>query len=110
VDWASGKIQVTGIGIPPADSQNLTVKREMTQRAALADGQRKLIKAINEIKVAPDKSLRTYMADRNFKQKIEGFVKGYRVTAERLLEDGRMEIDLELPLTGPDGLSRYLAE
>jgi hypothetical protein len=37
-------------------------------------------------------------------------VKGYRVVAERDLAGGRMEIELELPLTGPGGLTSLLQD
>jgi hypothetical protein len=50
------------------------------------------------------------MGTRSGAERIQGFLKGYRVVSEREREDGRIEIILELPLTGPAGLSRYIAE
>jgi len=110
VDWVAGKIRVTGIGLPPAASANATIRREMARRAALADGERKLVKAAAEIKVGPGQNLRSYWGEKNFTERIQGFIRGYKVVGERETEGGRIEIDLELPLTGPGGLSRYLFE
>lgn len=42
--------------------------------------------------------------------KIEGFLKGYMIVSERELENGKFEVVLEPPLTGPAGLTRYIAE
>jgi hypothetical protein len=41
---------------------------------------------------------------------IEGFLKGYTIVSKRELENGKSEVVLELPLTGPAGLTRYIAE
>lgn len=110
IDWAAGKIRVTGTGLPPASAVNATVRREMARRAALADGERKLVKAVAQIKIGPGRSLQSFWGEKNFTERIQGFIRGYKVVGERENEGGRIEIDLELPLTGPGGLSRYLAE
>ena len=110
VDWAAGKIKVTGIGIPPRNAANNTVRRELAKRAALSDAQRKLIKIVAEIKTGPDTSLRAHLGEKSFSEKIQGFVQGYTIAGERESDDGKIEIDLELPLTGQNGLSRYLAD
>jgi len=109
VDWNSGTIRVTGTGVPPPTA-NATARREMAKRAALADAQRNLLKIIEQIKTGPKESLKAFLGDNKYTQKVHGFVQGYRVTAERELSDGKVEIELELSLTGPDGLSRYIAE
>lgn len=110
VDWAAGKIRVTGIGMPPANAASPTIRREMAERAALSDAERKLVKAVSEIKVGSDGNVRSHMGERNFTEKIQGYIKGYRVTGERERDDGGIEIDVELPLTGQNGLSRQLFE
>ena len=108
IDWASGTIRATGIGMAPVGFSNPTVRREMARRAALSDGERKLVKAVAEIRLGTDSTIRSRMGRGNFTKRIEGYVKGYRIVGERDFEDGRTEVDLELPLTGQQGLSRYL--
>jgi hypothetical protein len=109
VDWTAGIIRATGTGVPPLTA-NATARREMAKRAALADAQRNLLKIIEQIKAGPSQSMKEFLGDNKYAQKIRGFVQGYRVTHERELNDGKVEIDLELPLTGPHGLSRYISE
>ncbi|OGW34614.1 MAG: hypothetical protein A2010_17525 [Nitrospirae bacterium GWD2_57_9] len=106
VDRAAGRIRVTGVGVPPQDAPNSTVRREMAERAALADAERKLVKAVAEIKIGPDQNAGSRMNKKNFSRKIQGYIKGYTVVGERELADGTVEIDLELPLNGQNGLSR----
>ena len=110
VDWAAGKIRATGVGSPPQNAGSAGAARAMTQRAAFADAQRNLLRTVEQIKIEGQRSVRTFMASGNGAERIQGFVKGYTVVSERELGDGRIEVILELPLTGPAGLSRYLAE
>jgi hypothetical protein len=110
VDWAAGKIRVTGTGLPPQNAPNESVRKAMAHRAALADAQRNLLRAVEQIRLDSDKNVKTAMNDKNFALKIQGFVKGFTVVSERELPEGKIELVLELPLNGPTGLSRYIAE
>ena len=110
VDWATGKIHATGIGSRPADAANAASARAMAQRAAIADGQRNLLRVIEQIKIDGGRSIGSLMAGGTYSERIQGFIKGYKVVSERELGDGRIEVNLELPLTGPSGLSRYIVE
>jgi hypothetical protein len=110
VDWSTGKIRVRGVGLPPAGAVNTAASREMTRRAALADAQRNMLRALDQIKVGPDQSLKSFLGEKTYTEKIQGFVQGYKITGERELGGGKIEIELELSLTGQDGLSQHLAE
>jgi hypothetical protein len=110
VDWAAGKIRATGIGMPPQNATNDNVRRAMAQRAALADAQRNMLRTIEQIRISDDQDVKDAMRSKNVASKIQGFLKGYTVVSERELEGGRIEVVLELPLAGPAGLSRYIAE
>jgi hypothetical protein len=110
IDWATGKIHATGIGMPPQNAANDTVRRAMAQRAALADAQRNMLRTIEQIRLDDQHDVKTAMREKNFSEKIQGFLKGYSVVSERESTDGKIEVVLELPLTGPTGLSRYITE
>jgi hypothetical protein len=110
VDWAAGKIRATGIGLPPPNAANDSVRRAMAERAALADAQRNMLKTIEQIRIDSGRNVKDAMRSKSTATKIEGFLKGYTVVSERELEGGKIEVVLELPLTGPAGLSRYITE
>lgn len=110
VDWGSGTIRATGMGLPPKNSPNATVRREMAKRAALADGERNLLKIIDQLKVGPSQTVQSALGKGKYVERIQGFIRGYHVTAERELNGGGMELDLELPLTGRVGLSSYIRD
>lgn len=108
VDWSAGKIRARGIGLPPRQAPTPTVRREMAKRAALADAERNLVRIIELINVDPGQSVTSAMGEKTFTRKLQGYIQGYQVAAERDMDGGRVEIELELPLTGPGGLSSYL--
>ncbi len=108
VDWTAGKIRARGIGLPPKQAPTPTVRREMAKRAAVADAERNLLRIVELINVGPDQKLTAAMREGTFVQKLQGYLQGYRVAAERDMDGGRIEVELELPLTGAGGLTSYL--
>lgn len=110
VDWAAGRIRAAGVGLWPQNAENTAQARAMAQRAAVADGQRNLLRMVERIKIDSQRTVRTIMNTGNGAERIQGFIKGATVVSERQLEDGRVEVIMELPLTGPRGLSRHLVD
>jgi len=108
VDWSAGKIRSRGIGLPPKQAPTPTVKREMAKRAAVADAERNLLRIIELINVGPDQKFSAALGEKIYTQKLQGYLQGYRVATERDMDGGKIEVELELPLTGPGGLSSYL--
>jgi hypothetical protein len=110
VDWAAGRIRATGTGDRPQNAENAAQARAMAQRAAIADGQRNLLRMVEQIRVDGQRSVRSIMSTGSGSERIQGFIRGAAVVSEQQFEDGRIEVIMELPLTGPRGLSRILIE
>jgi hypothetical protein len=110
VDWTTGKIRATGVGAPPPHIENNSQRREMTKRAALVIAQRNLLLAVERIPIDGKRYVKTLMRDQRVATRVRGFLKGYVLVNERELDGGRIEVTLELPLTGPTGLSKYITE
>jgi len=68
------------------------------------------LRIIEQIKVSPDQQFRSFMGGKDYTEKIQGFVQGYKIVGERELDGGRREVVLELPLSGPAGLSAFIRE
>ncbi len=110
VDWEAGKIRATGIGMPPPEAANGTARRALAQRAALVDGQRNLLRIIEQLRLDNGRTVKEAMTGSVATQRIEGFLRGYAIVGERDLPNGGVEVKLELPLNGPEGLSRLFSE
>jgi len=108
IDWNAGKIRSRGIGFPPKQAPTPTVKREMAKRAAIADAERNLLRIIELISVGPDQKFVAALGEKTYTQRLQGYLHGYQVATERDMDGGKIEVELELPLTGPGGLSSYL--
>ncbi len=109
VDWTRGVIHARGRGMYPADSLNRTAMHEMAKRAALSDAERNLLGIIEQIKLDSNHDLKSAMASGAFTTKMKGYLRGFRITDEHEVNGG-VEIELELPLTGPNGLTRYISD
>jgi hypothetical protein len=110
VDWTAGKIRATGTGMPPQDAANETVRRELAKRAALTDARRNMLRIIEQMRMNDNQDMKSAMRDKNVASKVEGCLKGAAVISERELDAGAFEVVLELPLSGPEGLSRCIAD
>jgi hypothetical protein len=108
VHWEEGFIRVRGLGLPPQQAPTPTVRRELAKRAAMADAERNLLRIVEMIQIGPDRTLTSLLGEKNRTERIQGLLHGYRIVADRDLHGGRVEVELELPLTGPGGLSSYL--
>lgn len=108
VDWKTGLLRVRGVGLPPPQAPTPTIRREMAKRAALADAERNLLRMMELVQVGPEEKLTTLLGEKTYVQKLEGVISGHRIAADRDLNGGRVEIELELPLTGPGGLTSAL--
>jgi hypothetical protein len=108
VDWSAGIIRVIGTGFPPANAGNPTSRRELARRAAIADAERNLLNVLSRIKISPDQNLKSYLGSKNFTRRIRGFIQGFKIVGERQSEDGKIELDVELPISGRSGLTHYL--
>jgi hypothetical protein len=109
VDWGRGTIRAKGIGMLPTNGTNRTVARELAKRAALSEAERNLLRIVEQIKLDPNHEMRSLMNEEKYTVKINGFLKGFTIVAEKDVDDG-VEVELELPLTGLSGLTRYLTD
>jgi hypothetical protein len=82
----------------------------MAKRAAMADAQRNMLKIIEQIRIDSDQDIKAAMRDKKVATKVQGCLKGYTVLSERELNGGAFEVVLEMPLTGPAGLTRCIAD
>jgi hypothetical protein len=108
IDWKAGKARARGIGLPPKQAPTPTIRREMAKRAAVADAERNLLRIIELINVGPGQKLTAARGEGTFAQTLQGYIQGYRIEVERDMDGGKVEVELELPLTGTGGLTSYL--
>ena len=109
IDWTKGVIRAKGRGRYPANIMNRTAMYELAKRAALSDAERNLLRIVEQIKVDPNHELKSSMPGDTFTTTVRGFLKGFKIVDEHEIEGG-VEVELELPLNGSGGLTRFLPD
>ncbi len=109
IDWTAGMVRARGVGHPSWQAPTPAIRHAMAKEAAVADAERNLLNIVGQIRLGPDTRLSETLRTGAAAAKLQGFLREYRIVADRELNAGKVEVELELPLTGPDGLSSLLA-
>ena len=109
IDWEHSVIRAKGRGAYPVNASNPTALHEMAKRAALSEAERNLILIVERIKLDPAHDLKPLMTSSTYTVRIHGFLQGFKIVEEREVDNG-VEVVLELPLTGTNGLTRQISD
>lgn len=101
INWSKGIVTAIGSGVPPSGAGNMAQARLLAERAAVSDARRNLLEIVGEVRVDAVSTVGTLMAKRDIVvTKVNGIVKGSIVTERRYLDDGSVEVTVEMPITG----------
>lgn len=101
VDWEAASIQVTGMGVAPANAKNAGHARIMARRAAIVDAQRNAVEYINGVQVDADTTVEMAVVQNDtIRTHISGIVRNAKIVSEKYSNDGAYEVVLEVPLFG----------
>lgn len=106
IDWTTGIIRATGIGLAPADSQSKAQAKLAAQRAAKVDAYRRLAEIVQGVRVSSETTVQNFMLkDTTINTRVSGFIKGARETEIKYYADGAAEVTIEASLNGKGGLA-----
>lgn len=101
INWSNGIVTAKGSGVPPANAANPAQARLMAERAAISDARRNLLEIVGEVRVDAASTVGTLMTKKDvIMTRVSGIVKGSTVTQRRYLDDGSVEVTVEMPITG----------
>lgn len=98
VNWEGQVVKATGSGAPDMRASSPAQARLGAERAAQMDALRNLLAQVKGIQVHAGQTLGDEMGKDSIRAKVEGTVKGFKVTAKRYFSDNGVEIDVEVPL------------
>lgn len=108
IDWSRFVMRIKGVGMAP-ERGALSQRRLMAKRTALADGYRRLSDALDAIRVTSEAHLRDLTAvDDQTRLGVNDLIREARTTDVHYWADGSVEVTLEVPLSGPQGLARVV--
>jgi hypothetical protein len=101
VNWTTGVIQATGIGAPPEKYYGKPQARPMALRAAKLDALRNLLEITKGVQIDSSTMVRDFAVENDIiMSKVEGLVKGAQVVKREYLDDGTVEIVMQMSLNG----------
>ena len=105
IDWTEGIVKVTGSAFPPPDKASAKDKRLWAENNAHTNAYKQLAEVIDEIKVDSESTVKDYInTSETIKTRINAFIRVAQRVDRRVLEDGTVEVDMEVKLYGPSGI------
>ena len=100
VDWEGQIIKATGSGAPDMKAANPAQARLGAEKAAKMDAFRNLLEQVRGIQVSSGKTVGDVMGQKEeLRGRVEGLIRGFKVTAKRYYSDSGVELDVEVPLS-----------
>ena len=101
INWSTGRVTAKGSGVPPSSAANPAQARLLAERAAISDARRNLLETVGEVRVDAISTVGSLMTKRDvIVTRVGGIIKGSLVTERRYLDDGSVEVVVEMPITG----------
>jgi hypothetical protein len=101
INWSKGIVTAKGSGVSPSGAVNPSQARLLAERAAISDARRNLLETVGEVRVDAVSTVGSLMTKRDvIVTKVGGIIKGSLVTERRYLDDGSVEVTVEMPITG----------
>ncbi|MCI0573391.1 MAG: hypothetical protein L0Y66_21815 [Myxococcaceae bacterium] len=98
VNWAGPVLKATGSGAPDVRASSPAQARLGAEMAAKMDAFRNLLSQAKGIQVSAGRTLADEMQQDEVRGRVEGVIRGYKVTARRYYSDQGVELDVEVPL------------
>lgn len=98
VNWSGQIIKATGSGAPDMKATNPAQARLGAETAAKLDAFRNLLSQVKGINISTGQTASGAMDSAEVRARVEGLIRGYKVTAKRYYSDNGVEIDVEVPL------------
>jgi hypothetical protein len=103
VNWTSGWVKATGIGVPPASAG--PSGKALAQRAAFSVAVRNLLEVVKGVRIDSATLVENYIVQNDvIKSQVSGFVKGAQVEKTVGSPDGSVEVFVKAPLWGVNSL------
>ena len=101
INWSKGTVTAKGSGVAPSGAVNPSQARLLAERAAISDARRNLLETVGEVRVDASSTVSSMMTKNDvITSRISGIVKGSSVIDKKYLDDGSVEVTVEMPITG----------
>jgi hypothetical protein len=99
VNWEGQVLKATGAGAPDLKASTPAQARLGAETAAKLDAFRNLLAQAKGLRVSSEKTVGDAMTSDEVKARVEGAIKGFKITGKRYYSDSGVELDVEVPLS-----------
>ena len=112
VNWSQKVITVTGEGLAPRDTVNMTQAKGLALQAAKADAYRKMAEVVNGVRVDSETTVEKMLTTRDvIKTRVSATIKGAKIVDEQFTSDGSCRVVMQVPIFGvKDSLASAVLE
>lgn len=103
VSWEGQVVRATGAGAPDMKASSPAQARLGAEKAAQLDAFRNLLAQVKGIQVSAGRTVGEAMGEGEIRGRVEGVLRGYKVTGKRYFSDSGVELDVEVPLAALTG-------
>ena len=97
--WVPVVLRATGGGAPPDKALNPAQARLMTERAAKLDAYRNLLERAYGVAIRSNSTVKEFVLQNDtIRSRVEAYIRGAKVVDTRHLEDGGVEVEMEVTL------------
>ena len=101
INWTSGEVYATGIGVPPPNAVNPAQARAMAERAAQVVAYRNLLEIVKGVRVDSETVVENFMTKSDIiRTKVDGIIKGAMPVKKQYLSDGSVEVTVVMRMKG----------
>lgn len=101
INWSTGTVTATGIGIPPRNAPSAVQASEMARTAAWSVALANLLEVVNGIRVDAQTTVRNYVTtNAEVQTHVEGMIKQAIVIEERELPTGEVKTTVQMQAAG----------
>ncbi len=98
-EWVPIKISTKGAGAPPQRAVNQAQARLMAERAAKVDAMRNLLEQAYGVSISSSTTVRNFVTENDtIRARVDAYIKGAKVVDTRYLDDGSVEVEMEITL------------
>ncbi len=98
VNWQGQVVRATGAGAPDMKAANAAQARLGAETAAKLDAFRNLLAQVKGVAVDGTRKVGDLMEKDEMKARVEGVIRGYKITSKRYFSDNGVELEIEVPL------------
>lgn len=110
INWTTGRMTISGVGVP-GDRGNMSYRRALSSRAAVADAYRRFAGALELVRVDANTRVKDLaVVDDSLRTRLSDFVKAAKVLETNYWPDGSAEVVLGADLKGATSLAGLIAK